>query len=176
MVRGSAFQKFQDPEVIYTIASRGKTYVEIGTRWGGSAVVAGLAGCEVHCIDPWDYPEKPLRERTAPEDVRNNWAAFGLDPEKLFLYQQRHPPWPEAIKNKFFDIGMIDGAHTEEECQEDWDGMILHVTRYVLFHDAVSKIDTVGKIFMIAAAEPQWEIMELPFESQFGILRRATHS
>jgi hypothetical protein len=164
MVHGEALLKFQDPEAIYTIASRGKTYVEIGTRWGGSAIVAGLAGCEVHCIDPWEYPGKQLAYRTTPHHVRENWVYAGLDPDKLFLYQQRHPPWPEAIKDRVFDVGMIDGAHEREQVQLDWEGMKSHVSKYVLFHD-ISK-NVVNKVFL----EAEWDALELPFKSQFGVL------
>ena len=165
MVRGEALLKFQDPEVIYTIASKGKTYVEIGTRWGGSAIVAGLAGCEVHCIDPWEYPGKLLYDRTTPLDVRENWSYAGLDPEKLFLYQQKHPPWPEAIGDRIFDVGMIDGAHEREQVQLDWEGMKSHVSGYVLFHD-ISKI-----VIEQVCLSTGWEILGLPFKSQFGVLR-----
>ena len=164
MVRGEALLKFQDPEVIYTIASKGKTYVEIGTRWGGSAIVAGLAGCEVHCIDPWKYPGKHLADRTTPLDVMENWAYAGLDPDKLFLYQHKHPPWPKAIKDRVFDVGMIDGAHELEQVQLDLDGMMPHVSGHILLHD-ISK-DVVKMVFL----EAGWEATELPFKSQFGVL------
>jgi len=169
MVRGEALLKFQDPEVIYTIASKGKTYIEIGTRWGGSAIVAGLAGCEVHCIDPWEYPDKPPSRQTTPEDVKANWISAGLDPSKLFLYQQRHPPWPEAIKNRVFDIGMIDGAHELDQILLDMDGMMAHVSGYILFHD-ISK-GVVNDVFL----EAEWDVLELPFKNQFGVLH-ATNS
>ena len=176
MSRGNAFLGHHDPGVIYEIASRGKTYVEIGTRWGGSAIVAGLAGCEVHCIDPWEYPEKRIPDQTTLEDVRNNWKHAGLDPYKLRLHQNRHPPWPEAIQEMNFDIGMIDGEHTEEQCRLDWEGMKAHVSKYVLFHD-ISK-SAVRKVFLAAVEEPEWEFAEplLGIGSQFGILKHASNS
>ena len=43
-----------DAKIIKEVASLGKTYVEIGTLFGGSACIAGLSGCEVFCIDPLD--------------------------------------------------------------------------------------------------------------------------
>ena len=162
-VRGGPYLKYQDPEVIFEIASRGKTYVEIGTMWGGSAIVAGLAGCEVHCIDPW------IKD-ASPDDVLENWVGFGLDSDKLFLYQQWHPPWPGEIKDRRFDIGMIDGTHKAKECLLDWEGMSAHVTQYVLFHDVNSYPDIYG-VYRHAAEGPEWEAEFVPFVSQYAILR-----
>lgn len=176
MIRGGALMKFQDPEVLFEIASRGKTYVEIGTRWGGSAIVAGLAGCEVHCIDPWEYPNKHLDDQTTPADVRENWKNAGLDPYKLFIHQQRHPPWPEVIKYQNFHIGMIDGAHTEKQVKLDWEAMKEHITKYVLFHDIHKRIPefretSPGVVFQRAGEETDWTPVELDLDHQYGILR-----
>ena len=180
MVHGSALQRLEDPAVIYDIASRGKTYVEIGTRWGGSAIVAGIAGCEVYCIDPWEYPNKSPRDQTTPEHVRKNWDNAGLLPERLHLYQQKHPPWPEEINDRMFDIGMIDGSHRYEQVNWDWKAMRTRITLYILFHDIHKKYGkyagantSAGFVFEEASMAKEWETIELSFESQFGILKRA---
>ncbi len=154
-----------DPEVLYEIVSRGKTYVEIGTMWGGSAVVAGLAGCEVHCIDPWI-------KSVSPNDVMANWVNSGLEPEKLFLHEQHHPPWPAVIHNGVFDIGLIDGNHKDPQPQLDWDGIKLHVSKYILFHD-IDSYPGIEKVFREAAEADEWEIAGLGMgtDHQFGILR-----
>ena len=156
-----------DPEVLYEIVSRGKTYVEIGTMWGGSAVVAGLAGCEVHCIDPW-------KKGASPDDVMENWVSSGLNPDKLFLYKQYHPPWPAGIQNREFDIGMIDGNHKDPQPQLDWDGIKSYVSKYILFHD-INSYTGIERVFREAAETDEWEIegLGLGVDHQYGILRRA---
>ena len=179
MIHGGALQRFEDPAVIYEIASRGKTYVEIGTRWGGSAIVAGLAGCEVYCIDKWSYPTKLLHEQTKPEHVIENWANAGLDPNKLHLYHHEHPPWPKELEG-MFDIGMIDGAHSERQVREDWAAIRIRVSKYILFHDIHKKWGplagsntSAGNVFVEATTDKAWKEIELSFKSQFGILEYA---
>ena len=166
MIHGRAAMTKNDPEFLFSIALQGKTYVEIGTKWGGSALVAGMAGCEVHCIDPWEYPGRPNPAK--PEYVRANWINAGLDPAKLFLHQQRHPPWPEAIKGCMFDIGLIDGSHTEEAALMDFEGMRQHVTKYILFHDFDYHHEGVQKAFWKAEENPVWNRVG----HQYGVLRR----
>ena len=179
MTYGDVRQKFEDPAVIFEIASRGKTYVEIGTRFGGSAIAAGLAGCEVHCIDHFEYPNKQPDDQSTPEMVMRNWENAGIDLDKLHIYQQRHPPWPQAIEDQKFDIGMIDGTHTEEACRLDWEAMRARINGYILFHDIrgdTGNNTSPGIVFANAAEDAEWEVVELPFKSLFGILKRCEYS
>jgi hypothetical protein len=154
-----------DEEIIYEIASLGKTYVEIGTLFGGSAIVAGMAGCEVFCIDPLDgyYSAKHItKERPdkwtglvpSEEIVRENWAAAGLDPKKLHIYTQLHPPWPEEI-DRTFDAGLIDGNHQLWHVIEDYKGMAPRVN-YLMFHD-IHKA-AVRATYNIALESGDWEV------------------
>src|SRR3990172_9379727 len=110
MPRGHALLYDNDCDVLTTIAKRGSTYIEVGTYCGGSAIVAGLAGCEVFGVDTWQYPEDMKTFRPTPDDVRANWAAFGLDPAKLHLYPQAHPPLPDQLAGRTFDTAFIHGA------------------------------------------------------------------
>ncbi|KKK75863.1 hypothetical protein LCGC14_2869470, partial [marine sediment metagenome] len=104
MVKGYSALFDNDAQVLSVIAGRGERYIEIGTYCGGSALVAGLAGCEVHCIDTWDYTRRQDLKQVGhyfpvEADVRENWAAAGLDPDRLHLYQHRTPPLPEEVRN-----------------------------------------------------------------------------
>ena len=169
IISGRAAMRPGDPEALFQIASRCETYVEIGTKWGGSAIVAGLAGCEVHCIDHWEYPGR-RSHKSSPATVKENWLGAGLDPDKLFLHVQRHPPWPEAIEDKKFDMGLIDGSHYEEAGRLDWEAMKEHVTGYILFHDYdfIPRHDGIKAVFEEAESDPEWEL-----EHHYGILRCA---
>lgn len=174
MVVGAGEQSGRDTELLFDVVARGNTYVEIGTKWGGSAVVAGLADCEVHCIDHWEYPDRARSHWPTPDTVRENWAAAGLDSEKLHLHVQRHPPWPEAIKDRKFDIGLIDGSHYEEAVRLDWEAMRLRVTNFVIFHDVDAHYE-VRKVFLEATRDPAWEVWYLhDKDTNYGILRHAS--
>ena len=133
-----------DAAIIKEVASLGETYVEIGTLFGGSACIAGMAGCEVFCIDPLDgYYSAKHNHALRPDPgtgvvatekiVRDNWEHCGLDPNKLHIYKQLHPPWPEGLDQKF-DAGFIDGDHSVRGTLDDYLGMGPRV-RYLMFHD-----------------------------------------
>jgi hypothetical protein len=153
-----------DAEILYEVASLGKTYVEIGTLFGGSACIAGLAGCEVFCIDPLDgyysavHKEENRIDRISGlvpsvQIVKQNWESWGLDPAKLHIYAQMHPPWPQEIDREF-DVGLIDGDHGFQGVQADYEGMAPRV-KYLMFHD-VNKAPVV-LTWAIAVGSGVWE-------------------
>jgi hypothetical protein len=131
-----------DQEKIYEVASIGGLYVEIGSLFGASACIAGLAGCYVYCIDPMEGynfrgdPDPHDAHNTVPSPIiiQNNWVRQGLDIGKLHLYANYHPPWPREIDHAF-DIGLIDGDHSMPHAWLDWNGMSLRVKQYLMFHD-----------------------------------------
>lgn len=116
-------------------------YVEIGTMFGASAIIAGYAVTgEVHCIDPFGVKGQPARKEFKSGDfvkaeyVRENWALHH-DPDRLVIHAQRNPPFPEAIRDRTFDVGLIDGCHDPECVWADWNEMKDRVRYRVLFHD-----------------------------------------
>ena len=169
--KGSIQLHAGDREAIFEVASLGKTYVEIGTFWGASACIAGLAGCEVYCIDPFrDYADEYLPGPT-PEDVMHNWIAQGLDPDRLHIYPYYHPPWPVEIDRKF-DVGLIDGDHSWEAVNEDFTGMA-HRVKYLMFHD--TNQGSVKSVFKGALNWSSWEeyIPETKEKSVLSVLKRS---
>jgi len=170
---GAPEQSGRDTELLYDVVSRGGTYVEIGTKWGGSAIVAGLAGCEVHCIDHWEYPDRARSHWPTQDIVRENWEGAGLDIDKLHIHVQRHPPWPAAIEGRKFHIGMIDGSHYEDAVRLDWESMRTRITKFLIFHDVDHRHAhyEVRKVFMEAAQDPDWEVWYLHAgDTNYGIL------
>jgi len=168
MPRGGPSMRGYDPEFLFQMASQGKTYVEVGTKWGGSAIVAGLAGCEVHCIDHWEYPDRDPETVATPDAVLENWKAAGLDRKMLHLHVHRHPPWPEALEHRLFDIGLIDGSHQDDMALKDFEAMKSHVTKYILFHDFDDQHPGVYKSFFEAAEDPEWK----QIAHRYGVLMR----
>ena len=168
-----------DQEKIFEVASMGKTYVEIGTLFGASACIAGLAGCDVYCIDPLDGynvrgmpdPHDDHKAIPSPRIVIRNWINQGLDLGRLHIYARHHPPWPREI-NHHFDIGLIDGDHFTANCWLDFSGMSLRVQKYVMFHDIL--YDTVMPIWEAACKLDMWEEYKCETEkaSSLGVLKR----
>ena len=151
-----------DIETLYEVASLGKTYVEIGTLFGASACIAGLAGCDVYCIDPLDGynirgvgdPFDVNKNIPSPRTVQENWIRQGLDISKLHIYAHYHPPWPREI-NFAFDVGLIDGNHYAPNVWLDYDGMNGRIQKYLLMHD--THLDGVRSIYESALKTPKWE-------------------
>ena len=113
-------------------------YLEIGTLWGGTAIIAALAGAKkVITIDsmeglrwstpdPW-YPHEPITK----ERIISNFHAFGVE-HVIDLIQAKSHPFP--FKNIYPDITMIDGDH-ETETINDWHN-VKDITKHaILIHD-----------------------------------------
>ncbi len=107
-------------------------YVEIGTAYGSSAILAALANPEitVHCIDPMDgmYGTNQVDIRTGkfptPELLEENCSDNGIEyGTRVVLHQQKHPPFPEAIVDHQFGVGYIDADHSREGCLQDYHGL-----------------------------------------------------
>ena len=168
-----------DQEKIYEVASMGKAYIEIGTLFGASACIAGLAGCDVYCIDIMDgynirgVPDSLDAHKTIPSPhiIQNNWVRQGLDLGRLHLYARYHPPWPREIDDRF-DIGLIDGNHATPNCWLDFGGMHLRVQKYLMFHDIV--METVEPVWKTVRDMPDWEEYKCETEkySTLGVLKR----
>ncbi len=152
-----------------------KDYVEIGTMHGGSACAAGsvMTG-DIYCIDPF--------YKCPADDVRANWVHNGLDPARLHVFQQEHPPWPEELKKKKFDVGYIDGNHEYEYVSRDWEEIKKHC-KVVLFHDVWVKPIRQNYKFMqgaevapsqvfnrILEEDPHWELIGSAY--RLGAIRR----
>ena len=167
-----------DIEALYEVASLCKTYVEIGTLFGASACIAGLAGCDVYCIDPLDgynirgAPDGHDPHKTIPSPilVQHNWLRQGLELERLHLYAQYHPPWPREIDHRF-DAGLIDGNHYTPNVWLDYIGMRDRVN-YLMFHD--SHLESVKFVCNTVKKLPMWEeyIPETKKERTLLTLRR----
>ena len=90
-------------------------YLEIGTLWGGTAIIAALAGAEkVITIDSMDgirwsepdpfYPD----ELVTKERILRNFYEFGVE-DIIELIHAKSYPFPP--KNVYPDITLIDGGH-----------------------------------------------------------------
>lgn len=119
----------------WAVASGGDgDHLEIGTLFGGSAILAakikqrmGHRG-KVVCVDPmiehWGtFPTKDV--------LMGNAEAFGVELELITEYSH---PWP--LGDRQFVSVLVDGDHSLDACQRDWDNVKEHTgAKYVAFHD-----------------------------------------
>ena len=118
-----------------TVAATTGDYVEIGSAWGGSAIMAAIAmegrPGTVYCIDAF----APTHELSGIDGTLlafwANCLAFGVQ-ERIVAFKQHHPPWPLPIWYHKFSVGFIDGAHDAPFPAQDWRGMSPRVTDYIL--------------------------------------------
>ena len=181
------FVTVEDYECLYDNCKGYKDYIEIGTMFGGSAIVAGYAVTgEVHCIDPFGVKGSPHRKEQVsgflvkPEYVRENWALHhGV--HRLFIHKQRHPPFPTYIEHRVFDVGLIDGCHDVDAVQADWEGLKNRVKYKILFHDvnykgegwdvnSTAEKNAAGVFNDIIHRCPDWEFLEI--RGKMGVLKR----
>ena len=141
-----------------------ENYIEIGTLFGGSAILAGLnCNGKVYCIDPLDgyYGTGQVDESGILPScaiVEENWSRFGLDPERLEVFQHKHPPFPSSIEDKRFDVAYIDGGHAYDEVKTDWLELKDRVDKYIIFDN--TEKESVSRVFIEAQESEDWEFVE----------------
>lgn len=112
-------------------------YIEIGTLWGGSAVLAALVkemysiSGRVYAIDPMIgyYGADDGARRPAVSDFYDNLKRFSVDAELVQAYSD---PFPI---NTIANVVLIDGDHSLEMVARDWMNTKEHSTRFIIFHD-----------------------------------------
>ena len=119
-------------------------HVEVGTLWGGTAILAALAKTEAHVqghvlsIDFmlggfWNTEDPEIHKRPTPQDVYMNMIRFGVEGMVSVLRCPSHP-WPLAHHIRPV-TALIDGDHSKDGCLRDWLSLKDRVERYVMFHD-----------------------------------------
>jgi hypothetical protein len=110
-------------------------YIEIGSAFGGSAIMAGLAMGDrpgtVFCIDPF----MGTNEFVVDARLIAFWANIkehGLE-QRVIAYKQVHPPFPISIHFHKFSVGLIDGDHHKLAPMRDFLALGMKVTDYLLF-------------------------------------------
>lgn len=122
----------------------GGDYVEIGSGFGFSAVMAALTMEKfklpgtVTCVDPMDATGiRPADEPTKKElgkmaeYFEENMTKFGVS-KRVTLVKSLSYPWP--LKGTY-QTAFIDGDHTYESVSKDWFSLKDNVKKYVMFHD-----------------------------------------
>ena len=137
-------------------------YLEIGTLWGGTAIIAALAGAKkVITIDSMDgirwsepdpfYPD----ELVTKERILRNFYEFGVE-DIIELIHAKSYPFP--LKNVYPDITLIDGGHGKDVLH-DWESVKDITKKVILIHDYKDpNLPIVTHVVDVLANEdPNWE-------------------
>ena len=130
-------------------------YIEIGSGMGGSAIMAVEAGAErIFSIDP--FIGFTVFDGVDPyhDTFLHNIATFNLL-QKVFLFRQYTPPFPEALYFHGFRVGLIDGCHLGDGPMKDFLELDPRVTDYLLFDN--SEIVDVKRVIDWVLAVGDWE-------------------
>ena len=136
-------------------------YVEIGSAWGGSAVMAGMAMEAVGrpgiivCIDPFT---REVALEGSDQRLKQFWDTmihYDLH-QRVFAFKQYSPPFPLAAYYHIYSVSLIDGNHFGDAPGDDFNVLTKRTTDYMLFDNA--EIEAVGDtIDIILETTKQWE-------------------
>jgi hypothetical protein len=124
------------------VANTDGDYIEIGSAYGGSAVLAAKAMGDragtVYCIDPFTGMNALDGIDYTIRAFWDNIFTFGVE-QRVVAFYQHNPPFPTAIHYHLFSVGLIDGSHGGVAPFRDFVELDDRVTDYLLFDNAEYK-------------------------------------
>jgi hypothetical protein len=143
--------------------------LEIGTAFGGSAIVARKAKDDagkfdtIYCIDPLDGYYGPRRPDVmagvtpTPSMVEKNFEMMEVKNIQLILHQT--PPLPKELGWIRFGAVLIDGNHKGSGPTDDWNIVkdIVNPGGFVFFHDV--HYEDVQRAVKIADSSHGWKLI-----------------
>jgi hypothetical protein len=140
------------------VANTDGDYIEIGSAYGGSAVLAAKAMGDrpgtVYCIDPFTGMNTLDGIDYAIRAFWDNVFAFGVE-QRVVAFYQHNPPFPIAIHYHLFSVGLIDGSHGGVAPFRDFVELDDRVTDYLLFDNA--EYEEVERAIAAAMMSGSWE-------------------
>lgn len=150
-------------------------YLDIGSLFGGSAILAALTkkeknlGGKVICLDPLDgfymgtkyHNERDISsgKLVNEETLQKNIDHFGVS-DIVEVVAKKSYPLPDEIKAMKFSCVFIDGHHWKNFPTLDWHSAKELSTNFVIFHDCDQKHPSVQKAVALAKATPGWSHQE----------------
>jgi len=145
-------------------------HVEIGTFYGGSAILVALVKKRMHhhgkvyCIDPLE-----CRPGLENDDETNSWAttkkvmanarSFGVE-DRIVLVPKYSDPWPLPV-DKTFASAYIDGDHWNGMPQKDWDNLSKCVTYTIVVDDYMKERPEIVDMVLEATQDPRWLLVHI---------------
>ena len=144
--------------------ARHSDHVEIGTFYGGSAILAALVKKKfnnhghVYCVDPLECRPTKINDvvtngMATTKDVMENAAKFGVE-DRITIIPKMSYPWP--LEDKVFATGYIDGDHWNGMPMKDWESLRGCVSYAVVFDDYLRGKPEVTRAALAAANDPEW--------------------
>lgn len=143
-------------------------FVEIGTLFGGSAILAATAkkkfglGGFVYCVDPLDgyygTGKSTAGGIPSPEIVMGNAKFFGVD-DKIKIIKKSSIPWPKELMDHKFSVAFIDGDHWGEAPWKDWLSVKNLTSKFIIFDNYDNQHPAVINGAKKATADPEWQVI-----------------
>ena len=130
-------------ELLYKYAQTPGNHLELGTLWGGSAIVAGLAKIKYdnsHKVYTVDFMQGGYWNSGDPgcnlkiptmKTILDNIEMFKLN---CFVTSIKESTNPIPVNIKPTTV-LIDAGHSFEDCLKDWNNVKELKPKFVLFHD-----------------------------------------
>ena len=154
-----------EADLIIAAVKDSDLHVEIGCLWGGTSILAALAGAKkVYTIDPmaggyWDKGDPDSGgKKPSVQAILANFAAFGVA-DRIQAIRSSSRPWPLIAMQP--DTIFIDGDHSYEGCLADWTVATKIAKRAVLVHDVDERHPGVIRVINEHANKtPCWRLAE----------------
>jgi hypothetical protein len=136
LIQGHICMTKEEAEVLAKKVCVDGDHLEIGTMWGGSAILAALVkqdyGFEgkVVVIDPFCDSDGAHGHPNA-DIFWSNAEKLGVK-DRMELIQEYSHPWP--LKDRKFATALIDGNHNDPWPERDWNN-VKECADVVLIHD-----------------------------------------
>jgi len=145
----------------------GGDHLEIGTLFGGSAILSALTKIEfglsgqITCIDPLtDYYGNPLdiqsNTNVTVDTVRRNADIFEVN-DRIELVTKLSMPWP--LVERRFESAFIDGGHDYATVLSDWHNCSRFVDKVIQFDNYDLIHHQIAQVVMGAIANPDWGLL-----------------
>lgn len=161
------------------INAKHSDHIEIGTFFGGTAILAALIKKEfgmqglIHCVDPLDArpdvkPDQAVDVVASKETLFKNAEYFDVA-DRIILHQFPSRPWPLGSEYRF-GTGYIDGDHWNGMPAHDWMALKDMVSYAIAFDDyAIAKPDVISAV-QKASNDSNWILART--SGTIAVLRR----
>ena len=161
------------------IHAKHSDHIEIGTFFGGSAILAALIKKEfgmhgqIHCVDPLEVrptllADGPVGKIATSDTLFGNAEYFGVS-DRIVLHQHLSKPWPLDGSLRF-GTGYIDGDHWHGMPAHDWNVLQGIVSYAIAFDDcAIAKPEVIDAV-LEASRDPRWLLVRM--SGLTAVLRR----
>lgn len=158
---GIVLSKDEGEALARVLSGCGGIHIDIGTHFGGSAILAALVkpSGRVISIDARIGGHWITKSLTA-ERVEENIHHFGVDDKIELVTAWSHPFPVDVIPSSVFIDGDEDDESTNGGVLNDWNNVKDITTDYVIFHDCRSVYPGVVRTVTKAKKDKNWNLIE----------------